>query len=101
MKAQEIYYKLKAIVEPIHAHSDQLAAIAHWIESESDYNPSKKLTSDCPKLDPYIIAELKNIKKISDVINKGTGPLETRRGCGLIAERCKDVIEFINEQKST
>ena len=38
MDTKDIYKKLKSIVEPIHAHSDQLLAIASWIDSEFSYN---------------------------------------------------------------
>lgn len=41
MKAREIYHALRSIVEPIHAHDDQLVAITMWIESEFDYKPDK------------------------------------------------------------
>lgn len=34
MKQEEIYKDLKKIVEPIHAHSDQLLAIAKYVEDK-------------------------------------------------------------------
>jgi hypothetical protein len=34
MNAQKIYYELNEIVKPIHAHDDQIIAIAKWMESE-------------------------------------------------------------------
>lgn len=42
MEAREIYHVLKSIVEPIHAHSDQVVAIAKWIEAEFEYKPQKQ-----------------------------------------------------------
>lgn len=53
MEAREIYHVLKSIVEPIHTHSDQMVAIAKWIEAEFDYKPQKQAngagqsTSNC------------------------------------------------------
>lgn len=44
MKAQDIYHKIKAIAEDYHAYTDQLVAIAKWIEAEFDYNPQKLAT---------------------------------------------------------
>jgi hypothetical protein len=41
MKAKEIYHVLQSIVAPIHAHQDQMVAIAKWIESEFEYKPEK------------------------------------------------------------
>lgn len=41
MKAQDIYHKMRAIAEDYHAYTDQLTAIAKWIEAEFDYNPQK------------------------------------------------------------
>lgn len=41
MKAQDIYHRMRAIAENYHAYTDQLAAIAKWIEAEFDYNPQK------------------------------------------------------------
>lgn len=41
MKAQEIYHNMRAIAEPIHAYSDQMVAIAKWIEAEFEYKPQK------------------------------------------------------------
>jgi hypothetical protein len=41
MKAQDIYHKMRAIAEDYHAYTDQLIAIAKWIEAEFDYNPQK------------------------------------------------------------
>lgn len=44
MKAIEIYYKIRAIVEPHYSYSDQMMAIAKWIESEFEYKPYKSKT---------------------------------------------------------
>ena len=41
MKAQDIYHKMRAITEDYHAYTDQLTAIAMWIESEFEYKPQK------------------------------------------------------------
>lgn len=41
MKAQDIYHKMRAIAEDYHAYSDQLTAIAMWIEAEFEYKPQK------------------------------------------------------------
>ena len=41
MKAQDIYHKMRAIAEDYHAYTDQLAAIAMWIEAEFEYKPQK------------------------------------------------------------
>lgn len=41
IKALDIYHKLRAIVEPIHKHGDQMVAIAKWIDSEFEYKPFK------------------------------------------------------------
>jgi hypothetical protein len=41
MKAQDIYHKMRAIAEDYHAYTDQLTAIAMWIEAEFEYNPQK------------------------------------------------------------
>jgi len=45
MKAQDIYHKMRAIAEGHHLHSDQLIAIAKWIEEEFIYNP-RNLTEE-------------------------------------------------------
>lgn len=50
--AQEICKKLNEIVRPIHAHSDQLTAIAYWVESE--FNNFNKSVSDADKANAYI-----------------------------------------------
>ena len=42
MEARKIYHVLKSIVDPIHAHSDQMAAIAKWVEAEFEYKPQKQ-----------------------------------------------------------
>ena len=42
MEAREIYHVLKSIIEPIHAHNDQMVAIAKWIEAEFEYKPHKQ-----------------------------------------------------------
>lgn len=41
MKAQDIYHKMRAIAEDYHAYTDQLTAIAMWIEAEFEYKPQK------------------------------------------------------------
>ena len=41
MKAQDIYHKMRAIAEDHHAYTDQLTAIAMWIEAEFEYKPQK------------------------------------------------------------
>jgi hypothetical protein len=41
MKAQDIYHKMRAIAEDYHAYTDQLTAIAKWIEAEFEYKPQK------------------------------------------------------------
>ena len=41
MKAQDIYHKMRAIAENYHAYTDQLTAIAMWIEAEFEYKPQK------------------------------------------------------------
>jgi hypothetical protein len=41
MKAQDIYHKMRAIAEEYHAYTDQLTAIAMWIEAEFEYKPQK------------------------------------------------------------
>lgn len=43
MEAKDIYDTMRVITEPIHAYSDQMVAIAKWIEAEFDYNPLKKI----------------------------------------------------------
>ncbi len=50
MKTREIYRALKSIVEPIHTHSDQMEAIAKWIEAEFEYKPQKLAISPQSKL---------------------------------------------------
>jgi formaldehyde-activating enzyme involved in methanogenesis len=40
LQKKAIYDKLKEIVYPIHAHSDQLVAIANWIHSEFEHKKS-------------------------------------------------------------
>lgn len=42
MEAREIYHVLKAIVEPIHAHNDQMVAISKWIEAEFEHKRKKQ-----------------------------------------------------------
>jgi hypothetical protein len=42
MKAQDIYHKMRAIAEDYHAYTDQLTAIAMWIEAEFEYKPQKQ-----------------------------------------------------------
>lgn len=42
MKAEDIYYKMRAIADVHYAYTDQLEAIAKWIESEFDYRPKQK-----------------------------------------------------------
>ena len=42
MEAREIYHVLQSIIEPIHAHDDQIVAIAKWIEAEFEYKPQKQ-----------------------------------------------------------
>jgi hypothetical protein len=42
MEARDIYHVLKSIVEPIHAHDDQMVAIAKWIKAEFEYKPQKQ-----------------------------------------------------------
>lgn len=42
MEVREIYHVLKSIVEPIHAHDDQMVEIAKWIEAEFEYRPQKQ-----------------------------------------------------------
>jgi uncharacterized membrane protein YgaE (UPF0421/DUF939 family) len=42
MEIEQIYRQLKKIVEPIHAHSDQLKAIANYIESEFEVKVKKQ-----------------------------------------------------------
>jgi len=39
MKAQDIYHNMRAIAEDYHAYTDQLTAIAKWIEAEFEYKP--------------------------------------------------------------
>ena len=46
MEARDIYHKMRAIAEPIHAYTDQMVAIAKWIEAEFDYNPQNKALKD-------------------------------------------------------
>lgn len=41
MKAQDIYHRMRAITEDYHEYTDQLTAIAKWIEAEFEYNPQK------------------------------------------------------------
>ncbi len=41
MKARDIYHEMRAIAEDYHAYTDQLTAIAKWVEAEFDYNPQK------------------------------------------------------------
>lgn len=41
MKAEDIYHRLKAIAEPIHAYDEQLVAFAKWIETEFTYTGVK------------------------------------------------------------
>ena len=41
MKAQDIYHKMRAIAEDYHAYTDQLTAIAKWIEAEFEYKPQR------------------------------------------------------------
>jgi hypothetical protein len=41
MKAQDIYHRMRAIAEDYHAYTDQLTAIAKWIEAEFEYKPKK------------------------------------------------------------
>lgn len=41
MKARDIYHNMRAIAEDYHGYTDQLIAIAKWIEAEFDYNPQK------------------------------------------------------------
>lgn len=43
MDARNIYHKIRAIAEPIHAWEDQMIAVAKWIESEFEYKPDKKV----------------------------------------------------------
>ena len=38
-EVQRIYKELQEIARPIHAHSDQMLAIAHWIDSEKNATP--------------------------------------------------------------
>ena len=45
MKAQDIYHKMRAIAEDYHAYTDQLTAIAMWIEAEFEYKPQKLANS--------------------------------------------------------
>lgn len=45
MLGSEIYHKLKDIVRPIHAHDEQLVAIAEWIKSE--FVERKPIVRDC------------------------------------------------------
>ena len=41
MKARDIYNTMRAIAEEHHAYTDQLIAIAKWIETEFEYKPQK------------------------------------------------------------
>ena len=46
MKVQDIYYKMKAIAEDYHVYTDQLTAIAKWIEAEFEHKPQKQANGD-------------------------------------------------------
>lgn len=61
MKAQNIYHKMRAIAEDYHAYTDQLTAIAKWIEVEFEYKP-QKLANDANTSEGQLT--------IPDVINR-------------------------------
>lgn len=41
MDAKDIYFQIKAIAAPINEYTDQMVAIAKWIESEFEYKPKR------------------------------------------------------------
>lgn len=74
MKAQDIYHRMKAIAEDYHAYTDQLTAIAKWIESEFDYNPNQNkvrsgMYCEMPKIEigKFTIADMSNEKECTSV----------------------------------
>jgi len=76
MKAQDIYHKMRAIAEDYHAYTDQLTAIAIWVEAEFEYKPQKLVNDANTNEEELIIPIVKhtficegkekaNIKRVS------------------------------------
>ena len=98
MEAREIYHVLKSIVEPIHAHNDQMVVIAKWIEAEFEYKPQKqangvdKSASNCniPLVSGSFIRPMTKACKVCVTYDKRQYPFnETCKNCN--ATKGKDI----------